>query len=180
MNEQSAFQEQPMPVKTTSNKKRLLLIFFIILLLLIIGLIALYIIGGTSKKTTTIINTVPTLPPPTATPAPLASASAAKAASPSASPLDRTAIRVSVQNGSGTPGAAQKYATALKDAGYTKVTSGNAASFDHTDVTILVTKKFSDYLPLLKKDLTATAGSAKILTSVDDTISGDAEVIVGK
>ena len=183
MNEPSVFQQSPLPpapVQRTSNRKRSIIIFLIILILLIAGLVALYLIGGTTKKAAP-VTTVPTLAPqPTVAATPAASASASPTASPSASPLDRTKIRVSVQNGSGTPGAAQKYATALQSAGYTKVTSGNAESFDHNGVTIIVTKKFSNYLPLLQKDLAQTAGSAKILTSVDDTISTDAQVIIGK
>ena len=186
MNEQSAFQEQPAYVQKTSNKKRLLVIFFVVLVLLIIGLVGLYFLGGSAKRQMQPTAPIPTTaPPPVATATPEASTSAKPTLTLTATPsamtkLDRTTIAVSVQNGSGTAGVAQKYATILKNAGYTKVSTANADNFTYTGITIHVTKKYSTYLPLLQKDIAAADPKAKITATVDNTIASDAEVIVGE
>ncbi|MGH7204345.1 MAG: LytR C-terminal domain-containing protein [Candidatus Levyibacteriota bacterium] len=181
MNETSSFQQQPAYVQKTSNKKRLLIIFFIILLLLIIGLVGFYMLGGKTKQQATPTKPVPTAEPsPTVVATPIASNSAAVTATPSAdTKLDRTTLQVSVQNGSGTVGVAQKIADTLKKAGYTKITTGNADAYTYEGITIHVKKKDTDYLPDLQKDLTTAYPKANIKATIDDTISTDAEVIVG-
>jgi LytR cell envelope-related transcriptional attenuator len=183
MNETSPFQEQPAYVQKTSNKKRLLIIFFVILIILIGGLAALYLIGGSAKhKQLPTTKPIPTAEAsPTIAVTPEASNSASLTATPSAATkLDRTVLQISVQNGSGTVGAAQKIADILKKAGYTKITTGNADAYTYKGITIYVKKKYSDYLPVLQKDISAANPQVAIKPSVDDTISTDAEVIVGQ
>ncbi|MGI8420003.1 MAG: LytR C-terminal domain-containing protein [Candidatus Levyibacteriota bacterium] len=180
MNETSSFQ-QPAYVQKTSNKKRLLIIFFIILLLLIIGLVGLYFLGGKTKQQSTPTKPIPTAEPsPTIVATPIASNSATITATPSAgTKLDRSTLQVSVQNGSGTVGVAQKIADTLKKAGYIKVTTGNADAYTYEGITIHVKKKYRDYLPVLQKDLATANPKVNIKPTVDDTIKTDAEVIVG-
>lgn len=183
MNEESAFTQPPPSTPKPSNRRKLIIVFIIVLVLLVIGLVALYIIGGTIKRPTP----APLPPTPTALPTliptvtPSASTSATLTATPSASPTSsRGTITVSIQNGSGTPGVAQKYATTLKTAGYTKITTGNADNFEYKGVTVHVTKKYKEYLAILEKDVTKADAKAKVSGSVDDTIKTNAEVIVGK
>lgn len=176
MNEESAFSQASAPVPTPNKRKRLILIFLIVLILLVIGLVALYIIGGTIKRPTPVAVT----PAPTALPTliptetPDASVSAVLTASQAGT------LRVSIQNGSGIPGAAQKYATSLKAAGYTQVTTGNADKFDYKGITLFVNQKTKLYLTQLEKDILKASASGAIKSSVDDTIKTDVQIIIGK
>ena len=98
----------------------------------------------------------------------------------SASGLDRSALIVEVQNGSGVTGAAAKASDTLKSLGYKIGTVGNADNTDYTDVTIQVKSTKSSYLALLKKDLgfSYTIGTASADLSSSST--ADALVIIGK
>jgi len=87
-------------------------------------------------------------------------------------------LHISVLNGSGTPGVADKMATKLKTAGYTNVTTGNAKIFTYTGVTLYVKKQA--YLKQMQQVIASLEPSAKITSAVDDTITGDVEVIMGK
>jgi len=180
MNEESSsFQGQPAYVGHTSNKKRLVTIFFVVLLLLIAGLGALYLLGSSAKHTANPTNPISTQTASTPTPAAVTptqpSATPSAALSPTSSP---TAMSVSVLNGSGTPGAAGKIADALKNAGFTRVTTGNATVFTYTGLTVYVKDKAN--LSMVQKDIASLDPSAKVTASVDPTISSDVEVIVGK
>lgn len=180
MSDQSPFQGQPTYVEKTSHKKRLVTIFFIVLILIIAALGALYLLGSPTKHPIT----QPTTPIPTetmsATPTP-ATSSATLTSTPSATvtpSLTLTSLRISVLNGSGIPGAADKLASALKDAGYTTVTTGNASSFTYTGITVYVKDKAN--LAAVKKEITALDPSVNVTASVDPTIASDIEIIVGK
>ena len=182
MDNQSAFQGQPAYVQRTSNRRRLVIIFLVVLLLIIAALGALYLLGSSAKKTTQ----PPTAPIPTAmtisaTPTP-ASTSAqltpTSAVTPTGATTDVSALNVSVLNGSGVAGAASQVATALKSAGYTNITTGNASVFTYTGITIHVKK--NSYLSAVEKAVSDAEPNAKITTGVDTTITPDIEVIVGK
>ncbi len=180
MNEDSPFQQQPTYVGKTSNRKRLITIFLVVLVLLIAGLGALYLLGN-SKHPTTPTNPIPT--EATATPTPASSSSAQLTTTPSVdvSPsVSLSALRVSVLNGSGTAGAAGAVADVLKNAGYSRTTTGNASVFTYTGITITVKKAQSGGLPQIQKYIETVSPNAKITTKVDDTIPSDIQVIVGK
>lgn len=181
MNEDSAFQTQPAYVQRGSSKKKLVVIFLVVLLLVIAGLGALYLIGNSSQHSVS----QPTTPVPTetmqVTPTPASSSaqlSTTPVASASSSSVSPASLSVSVLNGSGVAGAAGQVASALKSAGFTSVTTGNASTFTYTGITVHVKK--SDYLPLVQKAIATGSPNMKVTTSVDPSISSDIEVIVGK
>jgi flagellar basal body-associated protein FliL len=184
MDNNSAFQTQPAYVQKTSNRKRLIIIFLVILVLIIVALGALYLLGSSAKKPPV----QPTAPIPTqaqlATPTP-ASSSAQLSPTPkitggaTAAPTPATtSLSISVLNGSGTAGAAGQTASALKTAGFTDVTTGNASAYTYTGITIHVKDK--NNLASVEKAIQDANPNAKITTGVDPTISTDVEVIVGK
>src|SRR3990167_9003906 len=83
------------------------------------------------------------------------------------------------QNGSGEAGVAGKAAGILKDLGYLAST-GNADNFNYSNVTIQVKSTKSDYLALLKKDLSASYTIGSSSSDLSATSSADALVIIGK
>ncbi len=180
MSDESVFQGQPAYVEKTSNKKRFITIFFVLFLVIVTALGALYLLGSTSKRTMPQpANPIPT-EVKTATPTP-ATASALLSTTPSAtgSPAVKLALlSITVLNGSGTPGAAGKIASALKSAGFTDITIGNAKSFTYTGFTVYA-KNTAD-LQQVQKIIAATDSSVKIITSISSAIPTDVEVIVGK
>jgi LytR cell envelope-related transcriptional attenuator len=181
MSEESPFQGQPQYVTVkTSHKKRWVIIFLVVLVLIITALGALYMLGSSVKHPAPpIANPVPTAVPP-ATPTP-ATSSASLTSTPAVSnapTVNSSDLQVSVLNGSGIPGAADKLASALKTAGYTHVTTGNANKFTYTGITVYVKKK--EYLAQVQQDIASLNATAKVTTGVDETIPGDVEIIVGK
>ncbi len=173
-------------------------------LLSAIAVIALLIFGavkllGGSKSETASITPTPTeiitetpmsteIPTPTETPSltPTATPTKTPTAVPSSNPvdsatgLDRSTLAVTVQNGSGVAGAAATAGDYLTGLGYNVVSTGNAATEDFTNVTIQVKSTKTNFLALLKKDLSSkyTVG----ITSADlaSTSSADALVVIGK
>lgn len=51
-------------------------------------------------------------------------------------PVDKSELKVEIQNGTGIPGEAGFLQTKLKALGFTDITAGNASSTDHTDTTV--------------------------------------------
>ncbi|MCL5432805.1 MAG: LytR C-terminal domain-containing protein [Patescibacteria group bacterium] len=94
--------------------------------------------------------------------------------------LDRSELRVSVQNGSGTVGVASKFSDYLKGFGYRVVGVGNAETFDYENVTISVKPDFSKYLPLLKSDISKDYTVDSTSEDLSASSSADALIIVGK
>ncbi len=180
MDNNSAFQSQPAYVQKASNKKRLVIIFLVLLVVIIAALGALYLLGSSSKHPTS----APTTPIPTesivATPTPATtSAQLSPTAGVSVTPTSGAdALTVSVLNGSGTPGAAGQTAAALKSAGFTNVTTGNASVYTYTGITVHVKKK--ENLASVEKAIESVNQNAKVTTGVDPTLPTDVEVIVGK
>lgn len=184
--------------KSSSNKKRVFLIFLGVLIL--IGLVAVAVIATGGQGEQDKITPTPTIPAtptqePTATPEPTGKTTPTPKASPTpgkATPtpktsssvdkttgLDRADLKVAIQNGGGTPGAATKASNFLKDLGYDVVSSGNADNFDYEETEIQVKATKKAFLDLLKKDLSTdyTVGSATSdLTGSD----ADALVVIGK
>lgn len=184
MDTNSPFEGQPAYITKSSNKKRLVTIFFVVLLLIVAALGALYMLGSTTKHT--MQNPMNPVPTETITTAPtsIASSSAQPTSSPSATVSPTTAaassvsLSISILNGSGIPGAAGKVASALKTAGFTNVTTGNANAYTYTGITVYAKNKTD--LQQVQKTITAASTSMKVTASVDNTIPTDVEVIVGK
>jgi hypothetical protein len=145
-----------------------------IMLWAIVLIVACLVVGGSllfmnGKKGLPSIVTAPT---PTATP------TATITATPSA--IKRSDITIQVLNGGGIAGAATKMKTFLEGKGYTVGDTGNAESYiyDKTEIAVKSAKKA--YLPLLEGDLKGTYSLGTSSAALDDTVSYDARVIVGK
>lgn len=93
--------------------------------------------------------------------------------------VERKDISVHVLNGSGVSGAAGKVADFLKEKGYAKVTTGNAAAYDFTDVTIRTGAENKKLAEQIKTDLEGDYTIAKV-EEADISSPSDVEVIVGK
>ena len=191
--EEAAFQDAAPAYSVPSKRspKR-----FIYLIVAIVILILLFVLGfrifGSSKQASkpSITPTVTVAPTDSPTPSISGEVSPTESPTPSAKPttspidkatgLNRSKLTILVENGSGVAGAAGKVADDLKALGYTISSTGNADNFDFSGVTIELKTGSSDYLPLLKSDLsdkyTITASSSDLSA----TISADALVIVGK
>lgn len=94
--------------------------------------------------------------------------------------LDRSKLSIEVLNGSGVAGTAGKARDLLKDLGYNVTSVGNADNFDYEKTVIEVKSAKSDYLPLLKKDLSQDYSFGTTSAALSTTASADARVIVGK
>lgn len=182
--------------KSSGNKKRVVLIILGVIVLIALVAYAVIATGGKgeSEPETTPVPTQPVVESPTPTidtPTPTVG-STTPSVTPKASPtgakgtptptttsgLDRSNLKIAVQNGSGVAGAATKATDILKKLGYEVASSGNADNFEYTDTTIQVKSTKKGYLDMLKKDLgdTYTIGSA----TSDYTGEADAVIIVGK
>lgn len=94
--------------------------------------------------------------------------------------LDRSKLSVSVQNGSGETGAANKMAEVLRSFGYRVAKIGNADTTDYEKVNIEVKSDKSSFLTLLKRDIAVTYSVGSTSATLSATASADAIVIVGK
>ena len=170
---------EPAHVERSSSKPLLVIIFLIVLVLVIATLGAYYFWstknnnGQFTKKQVISPTALPQVSP---TSAPAASA----AASVTPNELDKSKLEIAVLNGSGVGGAAKGISATLTKLGYTVERVGNADGFAYTDITIKIKKSKEQYLSVLKKDLESDASVPKITTSVEDDITSDAEVIVGR
>lgn len=166
-----SFSEFPSYVERSSPKPKLLLIFVIVLILIIASLAGLYFLGANKNKQ--VIQSIPTAPTPT----PVVQI---PTVAPTMPQLDRGDLTVAIKNGSGTAGAAKGISSYLNGLGYKIGTIGNADKFTYTGITIHVKKSKSDYLKQLQQDILENDKNATISAGTDDTITTDAEVIVGK
>lgn len=96
-----------------------------------------------------------------------------KAASLSAE--ERKKYSIKILNGSGITGEAQKLKVALEADGFTVSSSGNAATFDHTD-TLLQVKTIVP--SAFKEDLAKNVGKLYKVTAGDDLKDTDKEDVV--
>lgn len=135
---------------------------------------------ATATPTLEPTGTKKTTPTPTAiitvTPTPKSTSSSID----KATGLDRSKLTIEVLNGSGIGGAAKKASDALTALGYNVISSGNAESFDYTKTVIEVKSSKSDYLPLLKKDLSSIYTIGDSSSNLEASASANARVIVGK
>ncbi len=174
-----------------SPAKRYITVIVIIVVLVLVILGVFKFASGGSKKTE--ITPTPTQEVlPTDTPTPTVSGTPTPTEKPTATPkpsvnpidkasgLDRSKLSIHVLNGNGTAGASKKAADLLEGLGYNVTETSNADNFNYDKTVIQVTSEKSDYLALLKKDL---SGDYTIGTASADLTGGSsfqAIVIVGK
>lgn len=94
--------------------------------------------------------------------------------------LDRSKLSITVANGSGAEGAAGKVADILKEAGYNNPSTGNADNFNYVGITIKVKKEKSDFIALLKKDLSKEYAITSSSSDLPSTSPTDALIVIGK
>ena len=94
--------------------------------------------------------------------------------------LDRSKLSITVENGSGAAGVASTGKDFLNGLGYNVSSTSNADNFDYTGVTIQVKNSASDYLALLKKDLSTKYTVGDTSSDLSASASADAVVIIGK
>jgi hypothetical protein len=194
------YLDAPQTRRKRRSKKWIVLLF--LLLVLVIGGVAAYkflpSVISPKQKVAPITPTPTDFVFPTDTPAPSGSLSVTPSSGPSgkviplpsqktgkatptsAASTNKSSTTVLVENGSGTAGAASKMASTLRGLGYMVTGTGNAATFDYTNVTIQVKKSKSAILSSLKKDLSASYTIDSTSTSLPESSSTDAVVIIGK
>ena len=192
--EDSAF---PAPAinKAPKKSKRFLFLVVAIVIIIIIIFAAPRFLGSKNNKESSKITPTPTeFQIPTDTPEPSLSEEPTSTPKPTNTPtpkptsnpvdkatgLDRSKLSVEVQNGSGEAGVAGKGSGILKDLGYNVASTGNADNFDYSNVTVKVKSAKSDYLSLLKKDLSASYTIGSSSSDLSASSSADALVIIGK
>lgn len=201
-NFQSADQFYSPSTKSTKRSKRIIFIVLIILILGALGFggyqfISSNAIDKSEEKEDNLTPTVNFLPTDTPTPT-IASASPTLKVSPTTKPsptttpkptqnpldkqsgLIRSNLSVEVLNGSGVVGAAKKAADILKELGYSVPSTGNADSYDYEKTVIEIKNSKSNYLDLLKKDLSGSYTIGSSSANLAASVSADARVIVGK
>lgn len=104
------------------------------------------------------------VPVPTATPTP---------------EIKKEELKIKILNGSGTPGKASEVRTAMRDAGFADIVTGNADEFNF-DITEIAVKKGNEYLyPTIKESLADYVTGIKE-TVLDEKETADVVVTVGK
>jgi hypothetical protein len=94
--------------------------------------------------------------------------------------LDRSKLSIKVENGSGAEGAAGKAANILKTFGYNVASTGNADNYKYKGVTIKVKKNQSNFISLLKQDLSKDYTISATSSDLPDNSPTSAVVIIGK
>lgn len=172
--------ETTMVTRQPAARSKLLMLFFILLLgsgLIFAGIRFLSL--PKENKPTPVIPSPTAGLTPTETVTPTSSPSGSITPSPSVSPKNET-LNLEILNGSGKPGAALTLAGPLRKLGYTVSKTGNADSFTYEQVTIKIKKSKSSALPALKKAVETVAPVGSTLTTLPESSSVDAEIIVGK
>lgn len=94
--------------------------------------------------------------------------------------LDRSKLSIVVKNGSGAEGVAGKAAKILQDLGYNVVSTGNADNYNYQGVTIKVKKSESNFINLLKQDLSKDYAINSSSSDLSPDSSSAALIIIGK
>lgn len=149
--------------------------------LLIIGILVLigvlgYVIykSASGKNEVTDLATPASFDNTVASPEESASPSVTPTASPAAT-VDKTKIKVQVQNGTGITGEAAYLQTTLKDLGYTSVSVGNSASQDATDTTVSFSSKLSSEVI---NEITTKLNSIYQKVVKTSTASADYDIVI--
>ncbi|OGK36800.1 hypothetical protein A3F03_01765 [Candidatus Roizmanbacteria bacterium RIFCSPHIGHO2_12_FULL_41_11] len=95
--------------------------------------------------------------------------------------INRNVPQIYIQNGSDVTGSANQMREILKDFGYSIDGIGSISSFDGEYVFIRSKKNFSDFLPLLKRDLSiASYKIASVSADLADEETKDIVIIIGR
>ncbi len=186
--------QNPSLTKPASKSRRPIFWLIIAIVVIILIFAGFKFLGSKSQKSEQVeITPTPTeIPTPTETPTPTSEETptpkptSTPTPKPTVNPvdkttgLDRSSLSVVVENGSGEAGVAAKAADFLRSLGYNVVSTGNADNFDYTNVTIQVKSASSDFLSLLKNDLSANYTVGASSSDLSASSSADALVIVGK
>ena len=184
------YQDLPSYTMRSRNTSRFFLIFLVLFLLVVGVLAGLFFLGYSKRDANAVVPTPIITESAEALPTSSVSSMVDVSVNPSLSTgrlssvdgetkLDRKALTVAVLNGSGEPGAASGVSAYLKDLGYQVSRVGNADGFTYRNLTVTVKRGKSAYVGLLRRDLQANSSFASVSASVNDSISADAEVIVG-
>lgn len=179
MEEISYSGEKPRKTKKLSKRRVLFLIFLVAILALVGGLIFFVTKKNSSSDSNKVVKLEKAVK--TATPTMSPAPTSKETPTPTIS-VQKSNLKISIQNGSGESGVAGTASTLLKDRGYTVVSTGNADSFDYKGITIRIKKSKSSFTSGLIKDLSSKYNlSASDATSdLPETEAYDVLVIVGK
>lgn len=166
--------------KKNGGAKTLLIVGILVL----VGILGYVIYKSASGKTEdTITNTEPTpyenmaAPQAVATSSPSATILPSPSSSPSAK-IDRTKVKIQIQNGTGITGEAAYLQNILKGLGYTNVTTGNSATQDETDTQVSFASTVpSDIVTEITSKLNSTYETVKKISSTSSTY--DVVIITG-
>lgn len=92
----------------------------------------------------------------------------------------RKTLSVYVKNGSGVTGAAAKATDFLKGLGYNVVSTGNADTQDYQSTKIQVKSNKSEFLNLLKNDLSKNYTVGETSSDLSESVTEDTLIIIGK
>ena len=157
-------------IKKTRNYKRIgiLIVVGVLIILLVVSLFRFLNSSGENAI-------IPTPAPETT------NATVTPEETPSPTPgLDRGSLSITIQNGSGEAGVAKTASDFLVEKGYTVSATGNADNFDYQDVTIQIKEDSSEFLDLLKSDLSEKYNLGSASADLSSSFSTDALVIIGK
>ena len=194
------FEQTPSAPIASPRKRSPKRFFYLLAAVAVIGLLlfgVFNILGSNSEPEVAVITPPPTefiteaptetptptekeTPTPTPTKAPTATPTPTSNPVDSATGLDRSTLSVAVQNGSGVTGAAKTASDYLGGLGYDVISTGNAANSDFQNVTIQVKSAQSNFLVLLRKDLSAKYTVGTTSADLDPTSSAEALVVIGK
>lgn len=163
---------------TLSNPKRGGKKIWIIIMLVAVAIVALLFFRQSGA---TISENSPTPSPTALVEEPTVTEEVKTTTTPEPTVADKvkTGPSIQVQNGSGTEGVAGKMQTALQDAGYDSVETGNADNFDYTGASIKAKDSALATAKKIKTQLTDYTFDAEIATLSEDS-DFDIIIIVGK
>ena len=181
----------------SSAKRYLIVIAIIVVLVLILLGVFKFATGGSNSKAeitpTPTIEVAPTEEPtpteelsPSPTVKPKTTPTSSPTPKPSVNPvdkasgLDRSKLSIHILNGSGVTGAAKKASDLLEGLGYNVIQIGNAENSDFASTEIQMASGKSDFIALLKSDLSGTYTVGKTSDSPASDEKADAVVIIGK
>ncbi len=176
--ESSSFQENPssgvsFPTVGQPKKSNGAKTFLIIGILVLVGILGFVIYKSATNKEE--ISTEPTPFDNLTTPT-----EGEVAPTPSATPkaIDKSKVKVEVQNGTGITGEAAYLQTQLKNLGYTNIKVGNAGQQDATITTVTFSKSLSsDVVDELTQKLKALYQTVSVKTS--STLDSDVLIVTG-
>jgi hypothetical protein len=99
---------------------------------------------------------------------------------PTGASVNKSSIKVAVQNGSGEAGVAGAGAQILRDAGYTISSTGNADNFEYEDVTIQIKNSKKSALAGIEDALSEDYTVGDTSTDLPESSAYDVLVIIGQ